>query len=75
MTNIGLSSLIHVGGTLAEPKVGLDKKDVTKKYAQYSLHIATGGLSFLAKKAYDNRVSNTDHCKRILAYMEKKDEK
>ena len=75
MTNIGLSSLIHVGGTLAEPKVGLDKKDVAKKYAQYSLHIATGGLSFLAKKAYDNRVSNTDHCKRILAYMEKKDEK
>jgi AsmA protein len=71
MTDLGLASLVHVGGTLAEPEVGLDKKDVAKKYAQYSIHIATGGLSFLAQKANDNRVSNIDHCKRILVDMEK----
>ena len=75
LTNIGLTSLVHVGGTLAEPKIGLDKKDVAKKYAQYSLYIATGGLSFLAQKAYDNVVSNIDQCKRILADLEKKGDK
>ncbi len=72
MTNLGLASLVNVGGTLAEPTVGLDTMDVAKKYAQYTAHIATGGLSFLAQKAYDNRVSNIDHCKRILADLEKK---
>jgi len=72
LTNIGLASLVRVGGTLAEPKVGLDKMDVAKKYALYSLYIATGGLFFLAQKAYDHLVSNIDPCKRILADLKKK---
>jgi len=75
LTNVDLTSLVHVGGTLAEPKIGIDKKDVAKKYAKYSLHIATAGLSFLAQKAYDNRVSNIDQCKRILGGLEKKGNK
>jgi len=75
LTNLDLASLVHVGGTLAEPKIGLDKKDVAKKYAKYSLHIATAGLSFLAEKVYNNRVSNIDQCKRILADLEKKGNK
>jgi len=70
LTNIGLASLVHVGGTLAEPNIGIDAMDVAKKYAGYTALIATGGLSFLAQKAYDNRVSNIDQCERILGDLE-----
>ena len=72
MTNLDLASLIHIGGTLAEPDIGIDKLDVAKKYAQYSAYIATGGLSWLAQKAFDNRQSNMDQCKRILADLKEK---
>ncbi len=72
LTNLDLASLIHIGGTLAEPDFGIDAMDVAQKYAQYSAFIATGGLSFLAKKAYDNRESNKNHCERILADLKKK---
>ncbi|MEE4164473.1 MAG: AsmA-like C-terminal region-containing protein, partial [Desulfocapsaceae bacterium] len=72
MTNIDLASLVHVGGTLAEPSFGFDLMDAGKKYAEYTAFIATGGLSFLAKKAYDNRVSNIDQCERILADLKEK---
>ncbi len=70
LTNIGLASLVHVGGTLAEPKIGIDLADVAKKYAQYSAFIATGGLSFLAQKAFDTAQANVDQCQRILADLE-----
>jgi uncharacterized protein involved in outer membrane biogenesis len=66
LTNLGLASLVHVGGTLAEPKVGLDVADVAKKYGEYSAFIATGGLSFLAKKLVDTAQANVDQCERIL---------
>ena len=72
ITNIDLASLIHVGGTLAEPSFGIDLLDAGQKYAEYTAFIATGGLSFIAKKAYDNRVSNIDHCERILAELKEK---
>ena len=72
LTNINLASLIHIGGTLADLQIGLDAADVAKKYAQYSVAIATGGLSFLAQKAYENRVSNFDQCERILADSKEK---
>ena len=72
LTNLGLASLIHIGGTLAEPDIGVDAVDIAIKYAEYSSLIATGGLSFLAKKAYDNRESNMDHCERILADLKEK---
>ncbi len=72
ITNIDIASLIRVGGTLAEPSFGIDLLDAGQKYAEYTAFIATGGLSFIAKKAYDNRVSNIDHCERILADLKEK---
>jgi hypothetical protein len=71
LTDLGLANLIHVGGTLAEPSFGIATADVAKKYASYSAFIATGGLSFLAEKVFDNVQANRDHCKRILADLEK----
>jgi uncharacterized protein involved in outer membrane biogenesis len=70
LTNVGLASLVHIGGTLAEPKVGIDLADVAKKYAGYSAFIATGGLSFLAQKVVDTARANVDQCKRILGDLE-----
>ena len=66
LTNVGLASLIHVGGTLAEPKIGIDVADVAKKYVGYSAFIATGGLSFLAQKVLDTAQANVDQCEKIL---------
>lgn len=66
LTNVGLASLVHVGGTLAEPKIGIDVADVAKKYVGYSAFIATGGLSFLAQKLVDTAQANVDQCEKIL---------
>lgn len=74
LTNIGLASLVHVGGTLAEPKIGIDVADVAKKYVGYSAFIATGGLSFLAQKMADTVQANVDQCERILGDLEKVEE-
>jgi len=71
LTNVSLAQLIHIGGTLAEPRVSVDPKDVAKKYASYSAFIATGGLSFLAEKLFENRQANKNQCERILADLEK----
>ena len=74
LTNLGLASLVHVGGTLAEPKVGLDVADVAKKYGEYSAFIATGGLSFLAKKLVDTAQANVDQCERILGDLNQEED-
>jgi uncharacterized protein involved in outer membrane biogenesis len=70
LTNIDLASLVHVGGTLAEPRIGVDALDVAKKYGEYTAFIATGGLSFLAQKAFETTQANMNHCERILADLE-----
>lgn len=72
LTNVGLASLVHVGGTLAEPKVGIDVADVAKKYVGYSAFVATGGLSFLAQKLVETTQANMDQCERILKDLEEK---
>lgn len=41
LTDVGLAELIQIGGTLAEPKVGIDSKDVAVKYATYGAYIST----------------------------------
>ncbi|MCG6929970.1 MAG: AsmA family protein [Desulfofustis sp.] len=66
LTNIDLASLVHIGGTLAEPKIGIDLADVAKKYAGYTAFVATGGLSFLAQKLVETVQANVDQCERIL---------
>jgi len=70
LTNLGIASLVHVGGTLAEPKVGLDVVDVAKKYGEYTAFVATGGLSFLAKKLVDTAQANVDQCEKILGDLD-----
>lgn len=71
LTNVGLAELIHIGGTLAEPKFGIDLKDVAVKSATYGAYISTGGLSFLAEKIFENRKANMDQCLRIISDAEK----
>jgi len=61
-----LSGLIHIGGTLKHPKVQLDPKDVAVKYATYSVHVATGGLTLIAEKVKDKIQANQDICAKIL---------
>jgi len=71
----GLASLVHVGGTLANPKIQLDPKEVAKKYGQNALTVATGGLFLLAKGLWDKSKANSDVCYEILTLEEKKDRK
>ena len=61
-----LSSLVYIGGTLKNPKVGLNPKDVAVKYAKYSAYVATGGLSYLAELVKDKIDANRDVCALIL---------
>jgi uncharacterized protein involved in outer membrane biogenesis len=75
-----LSSLIYVGGTLKNPQVQLNPKDVAIKYAKYSAYVATGGLSYLAEVIKDKIDANKDVCELILdgtvfEEMDKEDEK
>jgi uncharacterized protein involved in outer membrane biogenesis len=62
----GLASLVHVGGTLKNPKVQLDPKDVAVRYAKYTAHVATGGLTWIAQKLKDKFDANKDMCELIL---------
>ena len=70
LTNIGLASLVHVGGTLAEPEIGIDAIDVAQKYATYSAALATGGLSFLASNLVGAAQANVDQCERIMGDLQ-----
>ncbi len=71
LTNIDIASLVHIGGTLANPRFGIDLADVAYKYAGYTAFLATGGLSFLAQKMVDTVRANVDQCERILGELEK----
>ena len=62
----GLAGLVHIGGTLKNPKVQLDPKDVAVKYAKYTTHVATGGITYIAEKIKDKIDANKDVCKMIL---------
>ena len=62
----GLAGLVHVGGTLKNPSVQLDPKDVAVKYAKYSTHVATGGITYIAEKIKDKIDANKDVCEMIL---------
>ena len=61
-----LSSLVYIGGTLKNPKVQLNPKDVAVKYAKYSAYVATGGLTYLAEMVKDKYDANKDVCAMIL---------
>jgi uncharacterized protein involved in outer membrane biogenesis len=61
-----LASLVYVGGTLKNPKVQLDPKDVATKYAKYTAHVATGGLTLVAEMIKNKIDANKDVCELIL---------
>jgi uncharacterized protein involved in outer membrane biogenesis len=72
--NVGLGSLAklaQLGGTLAQPKVELDPKDVAVKYGKYTAAVATGGLTVLADLLYSKTKANKDVCTSILEELEK----
>lgn len=62
-----LASLVHVGGTLKNPSVQLDPKDVAVKYGKYMAAVSTGGLSLLAGVLFDKSQANMDVCEAILS--------
>ncbi len=67
-----LSKLVHLGGTLAKPKVELDPKDMAVKYGKYSLGVATGGLTWVADLLWSKIKSNADVCDKILEELDSK---
>jgi|GEM_PF-1131806 len=62
-----LAGLVHVGGTLKNPQIQLDPKDVALKYGKYMAYMSTGGLSLLAEAVVNKSQANVDVCKQILA--------
>lgn len=75
LTHLGLAEMIHIGGTLAEPSIGIDAAEIAEKYAGYSAFVATGGLSFFVKKMFESNIADKNHCERILEEGEKEAEK
>jgi predicted ribosome quality control (RQC) complex YloA/Tae2 family protein len=65
-----LANLAHLGGTLAQPKVELDPKDVAVKYGKYSAAVATGGLTVLADIFFSRVQANMDVCASILEKLD-----
>jgi len=63
----GFASLVHLGGTLKNPRVQLDPKDVALKYGKYMAYVSTGGLSLLAEAVLNKTQANVDLCEKILA--------
>ncbi len=68
-----LASIGYLGGTLAQPKIAIDPKDIAIKYGKYTAAIFTGGLSFLADQLWRKIEANQDVCDRILQMAEAED--
>lgn len=66
-----LAGLVHIGGTLASPKVVPDPAGVAKQYGEHFLAVTTGGLYLLVKGLWDKSQANSDVCAEILAFEEK----
>lgn len=66
-TLAGLPSLVHVGGTLANPRVVPDPKGIAKTYGEGYLTVVTGGLYLLAKGLWEKGQANSDVCAEILS--------
>ena len=67
----GLAGLVHVGGTLANPKIIPDPVGVATTYGHRYLAVATGGLWLLVKGLWDRSQANSDVCAKILEIGEK----
>jgi uncharacterized protein involved in outer membrane biogenesis len=67
-----LVKIVHIRGTLAEPKTVLDPKELAVKYGKYSLGIATGGLAWAVELLWNKIKANTDVCDIILKNLDSK---
>jgi hypothetical protein len=65
---------MHVGGTLAEPKIELDPKDMAVKSGKYAAAIATGGITLAADMLWSRMKAETDICSHILKDLDSKKE-
>lgn len=68
-----LASIGYLGGTLAQPKIAIDPKDIAIKYGKYTAAIFTGGLSLLADQIWRKFEANQEVCDRILQMVEAED--
>jgi len=66
----GLAKMVHVGGTLAKPKIQLDPKEVATQYGSYGVAVATGGISLIFSSMYGKSQANADVCADILEAFE-----
>ena len=68
-----LASIGYLGGTLAQPKIAVDPKDIAIKYGKYTAAMFTGGLSLIADQLWRKFQANQDVCGRILQMVEAED--
>ncbi|MCG8507735.1 MAG: AsmA family protein [Rhodospirillales bacterium] len=62
----GVAGLVRVGGTLAEPGVGVDKVGAAKKAASVGAALATGGLSLLGEALLSRSSRDPSPCLTAL---------
>lgn len=61
-----LAELVRMGGTYANPSVGLDAMGAAKTAASIAGAIATGGISLLAENVLTDTAQDTDPCGTAL---------
>lgn len=62
-----LASLVYIGGTIKDPNVRLNPKDVALKYGKYLAYLSTGGLSFVTESLFKRLQADKDICALDLA--------
>jgi hypothetical protein len=63
----GLAGLVHIGGTLGNPRAVPDPKGMVKAYGETYLTVVTGGLYLLVKGIWDKTHADSDVCAAVLA--------
>lgn len=61
-----LANLVYVGGTLGQPIIVPDAKNMAIEYGNYAVAVGTGGLSLVAGRWWNKKRANTDVCAEIL---------
>ena len=60
--DVSLAGLVQVGGTLAEPRLELNPAGVLKQGASVTTAVATGGLSTLVTRLYNETTKDENPC-------------
>lgn len=60
--DMSLAGLVQVGGTLAEPRLELNPAGVLKEGVSITAAVATGGLSSLATRLFDEATKDENPC-------------